>query len=824
VNQRKHLTLVAAAASLLAAMPLATVFEAWTWLVDAVLMVAVLCGTAIAVRSMRLPWWVPTVAMAGSMTIMLTWLFPSGEEIAGILPSTGTFVGFNDLLVTAITDMNRFAAPVDDQKSLLFLSTVGVGGVTILVDMLAVVLRKPALTGLPMLAIYSVPVAVEDSSVSMVPFALGAAGFLWLLVTDNVDRIRRFGRRFTGDGRDVDLWEPSPLAAAGQRLALVGILFAVILPLAVPGMTTGLLDRFGGGGAPGASGNGRGGTSSSVSLFAVLDTELNRDRYTDMLKIQTNDPKQFYLRFGVADELSQAGFRARPLSTGTPAADSIPLPDFGSGVTTQSYTATVEVLNLDIGYLPVFSHVTRVTNFSKGDLNQWRYNAETATFFTNRASTKGKQYRFEFADPNINLDTLKEAQPLPRSSAIQQRYTATPQPTASKVREAVATVENLKAPYEKVLGLLNYFSESKGFVYDTTTGFDVGGSKIEEFLTKKRGFCVQYAAALAWVVRAAGIPARVAFGFTKGGPADNRGMVTLSNFNLHAWTEVYFQGFGWIPFDATPASGVPGSVSTDWAPNPSRTGSLDEPDDGDLPSAGSSGDPSASPGAAAPKDDNTDSIDDGGATPVTQDWRIAAPLGGAAVVLALLIPAMYRASLRRRRLKPSAAGGGSGLAVSGSNGPVVLGDEDSSRLAARHDAHEAWDELIDTMIDYHVPVDDAETPRMTADRLVNKQRFPEQAATSVALLGRAEERARYARTPLTTTELRNALALVRSALRQQARRRVRIAATLMPPSVTQRWRAASVRALTDMVNAVARWRDATVRATSVRRMLTRARS
>ena len=95
-----------------------------------------------------------------------------------------------------------------------------------LVDLLAVGLRRPALAGLPMLAIYSVPVAVYVDSVPALPFVVGAAGFLWLLVTDNVDRVRRFGRRFTGDGRDVDVWEPSPLAAAGRRLGVVGVALA----------------------------------------------------------------------------------------------------------------------------------------------------------------------------------------------------------------------------------------------------------------------------------------------------------------------------------------------------------------------------------------------------------------------------------------------------------------------------------------------------------------------------------------------------------------------------------------------------------------------
>ncbi len=239
VNQRKHLTLVASASALLAALPLASVFDQWTWLIHSFLMVAVLCGVAVLIRSLRAPTWAPTLGMLAAGLLVLTWLFPSGHEIAGIIPSVDTFKHFNDLLTTAATEMSEFSVPVDDREGFLFLTTLGIGAVAIVIDLFAVVLRRPALAGLPMLAIYSVPVAVAEDSVSMIPFLLGAAGFLWLLVTDNVDRVRRFGRRFTGDGRDVDLWEPSPLAAAGQRLGFIGLALAVLLPLAWPGMTTG---------------------------------------------------------------------------------------------------------------------------------------------------------------------------------------------------------------------------------------------------------------------------------------------------------------------------------------------------------------------------------------------------------------------------------------------------------------------------------------------------------------------------------------------------------------------------------------------------------
>ena len=120
----------------------------------------------------------------------------------------------------------------------------------------------------------STPTASPPSRSSSAPL-----GFLWLLVTDNVDRVRRFGRRFTGDGRDVDVWEPSPLAAAGRRLAVVGVLVAVLLPLAVPGhdrRAARPASARGSATAPATGGSGRG--SGSVDLFAALERPAQPDR------------------------------------------------------------------------------------------------------------------------------------------------------------------------------------------------------------------------------------------------------------------------------------------------------------------------------------------------------------------------------------------------------------------------------------------------------------------------------------------------------------------------------------------------------------------
>ena len=76
---------------------------------------------------------------------------------------------------------------------------------------------------------------------------------------------------------------------------------------------------------------------------------------------------------------------------------------------------------------------------------------------------------------------------------------------------------------------------------------------IERFLfVDHTGFCEQYATALAVMLRDAGIPARLAVGYTTGDLDRFTGTYTVHNSDAHAWDEVFFPGVGWVPFDPTP--------------------------------------------------------------------------------------------------------------------------------------------------------------------------------------------------------------------------------------------------------------------------------
>ncbi|MEU4624408.1 DUF3488 and transglutaminase-like domain-containing protein [Actinoplanes sp. NPDC023801] len=810
---RRRLGLVAAAATLLAAAPLSAIFESWTWIAQCVLTVALIEGAAMATRTFRFPTWAQVLSMILALALALTWLFPSGKEI--IIPTPDTLAHFAELIRQAGEDTRSYGVPVPDRDGLLFVAVLGVGAVVIVVDLLTAVFRRPALAGLPMLAIYSIPVAVYLDSVPAIPFVVGASGFLWLLVADNVDRVRRFGRRFTGDGRDVDVWEPSPLAAAGRRIGVVGVLVAVVVPLGVPTVTGGLLTQLTQ--TTGGPGGGSGTGSGRINLMASLSGRLTENATVPLLKVTTDEPEPFYLRFGIADVLTENGFNHESPKGGALA---LGLPDPRRQASTRSaryteYRAEVEVTkDLQQNMTPLYTHATVV----EGLKGSWAYDPSQQVLYSGRSTTRDQKYGITYMRAAYSPRLLQQAAPLPADDPL-RAYTATPG-DATVDATVKQLVQGKTSDYDKVRAIYNWFSKDNGFRYSlsaTTTG---KASEIAEFLDNKAGYCQQYAAAMAWMVRAAGVPARVAFGFTRGtqtGP----GTFTITNRNAHAWTEVYFQGFGWVPFDATPSAGVTGSArgASNWAPDVDRPAPT-------TSSSADSGEPgpdsSADPGAANGENrSNADGGPDANTGTVVQetDWTGLWIAAGVALLLALLlVPALRRVLVRKRRHAATAPPAPTVLAVDGITDITVTGVAGQ----AREDAHAAWDELIDSMVDFQVPVDPTETPRITAQRLIRDLALNGEPADAAILLGTAEERARYARQPLQGAELTAALRRIRSGMSTAASARTRLRATLLPPSVLLSWRLGLAEWSTRTAERLTGLRDSLTRF-NPRRLLSRSR-
>ncbi|MBQ4452706.1 MAG: transglutaminase domain-containing protein [Clostridia bacterium] len=97
-------------------------------------------------------------------------------------------------------------------------------------------------------------------------------------------------------------------------------------------------------------------------------------------------------------------------------------------------------------------------------------------------------------------------------------------------------------------------------------------------LENPRGYCVYFASAMTLMARIAGLPARYVEGYLAEPGPD--GTCVVTGANAHAWSEVYFPGFGWVTFEATASNddgnengndGGNGGNAPDTTPSPTPT-------------------------------------------------------------------------------------------------------------------------------------------------------------------------------------------------------------------------------------------------------------
>ncbi len=107
-------------------------------------------------------------------------------------------------------------------------------------------------------------------------------------------------------------------------------------------------------------------------------------------------------------------------------------------------------------------------------------------------------------------------------------------------------------PDEIIAAAMRMFNEEP--YYYTLEAGTLGDEPVDDFLFETReGFCEHYASAFAFLMRAAGIPARIVTGYlgTEHNPIGNYHIVRQSN--AHAWTEVWLGERGWVRYDPTAA-------------------------------------------------------------------------------------------------------------------------------------------------------------------------------------------------------------------------------------------------------------------------------
>lgn len=111
--------------------------------------------------------------------------------------------------------------------------------------------------------------------------------------------------------------------------------------------------------------------------------------------------------------------------------------------------------------------------------------------------------------------------------------------------------ESGQQPEHFIRRLMTRFNER--FEYTLAPGL-LGRDGIDQFLFRtQRGYCEHFAGATVFLLRAAGIPARVVTGYQGGEWNPYENYLQVRQYDAHAWTEVWLDGQGWVRLDPTAA-------------------------------------------------------------------------------------------------------------------------------------------------------------------------------------------------------------------------------------------------------------------------------
>lgn len=189
---------------------------------------------------------------------------------------------------------------------------------------------------------------------------------------------------------------------------------------------------------------------------------------------------------------------------------------------------------------------------------------------SNISRTKNKYYIAEYYSRNKYTDFINEMTGMAyfdtrtlndqfsdllnrRMDVIEHYYTNVPEQVPDRVYTLARDITKpYNNNYDKLKALERYLAD---FSYTKTPSKTPEDEEFVDYFlfNQKEGYCTYFATTLAIMGRCIGIPTR----YVEGVVLDyktKKGKDYLVNSNdSHAWMEAYIEGFGWVPFEATPS-------------------------------------------------------------------------------------------------------------------------------------------------------------------------------------------------------------------------------------------------------------------------------
>ena len=537
------------------------------------LVAAALASVAIAALFERRGLLLATIASLVGLAFAITWIVLPQTAWYG-LPSIQTLRAVGRSLEFVGQQARVRVAPTPALPPLMLAAVTAVWTAAFSSHALAIRAGSPLLAILPPIALVGfADTVLEDGARPFYAIVLLAAA-LAVVFADGLRRVRQWGPVWSGS-RTRRLGS----SVRGSRpVAFAVIAAAVLVPGLLPGFRSGPLVDFSTAGDEGA------GLDPFISIHAQLTDDAP---VRNLFEVVTSDPQ--YWRLLTLDEFDGDEWRSsdpvgsKDGQTVTVPTGPLPQPQRyvpPSDTTTEPFTFRILTDGFDNGHaLPMVQTPEQITAGDLGDVTWDPYRGQA---FVDGGLDAGLEYGIV---SRVVVPTAEQLdQVIDLSAAQYGQWTALPETLDPRIGQiADEWTKNAVSDYDKVLAIQQHF-HSNGFAYTTDVDVADDADALLNFLTQtKAGFCQQYATAMAVLVRELGLPARIAVGYQAGTPQDD-GTYLVQSKDAHAWVEVFFEGYGWLPFEPTPGHGThpnaePGTYLNPVESSTNADGTTTNPDD-----------------------------------------------------------------------------------------------------------------------------------------------------------------------------------------------------------------------------------------------------
>jgi transglutaminase-like putative cysteine protease len=493
--------------------------------------------------------------IAGSLVALIAYLclvFQADKTLRG-LPTPRALEALWRSLENAYLQSRLDFAPVPPRAGYVVMVVAGLWVAAVVGELATFRWRRPLLASLPCISLFALVMVVGTGQAAPLLVALFLVALFAFWGLESSHRLRAWGRW-------VPTWkehesEPEPTEVTGtlaRRMGAACVLMGLVVPLFLPALGDGLLvwRNSTGDGLPGGGGGGGGAIDPLVSVRPQL---INQPE-TVLFEVTSLRPSYWrlvtYTQFdGVswhsssdADSQSQSG----AIST-----------EVDPGEVNRTVRAGFVMRALEGERLPTTGLPTEV-EFTGSNADEYEsdltFDAENGDVEMGRRIVDGLRYDVSAVVPEASYRNLTKAA---AGEIGDPRYRQIPTNLSDVVLEtADQWTEGIDNPFRQLVAIQ---SRLRGFDYSLDVEDTGSDDYLGDFLAvTRKGFCQQFASAFAILGRLKGFSTRVVVGFLPGSTSlSSPTAYSIRGTHAHVWPEVYFQGYGWVPFEPTPRGPAP---------------------------------------------------------------------------------------------------------------------------------------------------------------------------------------------------------------------------------------------------------------------------